>query len=93
MMDRAITTGLANNFQSAGQIAESYRSQQLKGGVFASINPNVSYDTRDQRIDASTGTNIRLSASPTAGLTTSFLKAGASASKFVPLGQRYKRSL
>jgi len=87
MMDNAITHGMASNFQQGLGVAEQYRSQQLKGGVFASISPSLNYDTRDQRIDASTGTNIRLSTTPTAGLTSSFLKAGITASKFVKLNE------
>jgi outer membrane protein assembly factor BamA len=87
MMDNAITTGMAPNFSQAAGIASQYRSQQLKGGVFASVSPSLSYDTRDARIDASTGTNIRLSTTPTLGLSTSFMKAGASYSKFMKLNE------
>jgi outer membrane protein insertion porin family len=86
MMDRAITTGMASNFAQGQQIAQQYRSQQLKGGVYASINPNISYDTRDHVVDATSGTNLRLSTTPTAGISGAFLKAGASASKFVQVG-------
>ncbi len=87
MMDNAITSGMASNFNQASVIANQYRSAQLKGGAFLSVSPSLNYDTRDQRIDASTGTNIRLSTTPTAGLTSSFLKAGVSASKFVKLNE------
>jgi len=47
---------------------------QLKGGVFSSISPSISYDTRDSVVDATRGSYVRFSTTPTA-------------SKFVPLSE------
>jgi len=87
MSQRAMQTGMASSQAAANSLAQTYRSQQLKGGVFASVSPSLSYDTRDAVVDATKGTYVRLSTTPTAGLSAAFLKTGASVSKFVPLGK------
>ena len=74
MEQRALQTGLASSSAAAASTAQSYRSQQLKGGVFSSISPSISYDTRDSVVDATRGSYVRFSTTPTA-------------SKFVPLSE------
>ncbi len=86
MADRALATGVASTQAGAQQLATSVRNNQLKGGAYLSINPSIGYDTRDHAIDATRGTVAKITASPSLGLTGStFLKAGATASKFIPL--------
>jgi outer membrane protein insertion porin family len=87
MIERAIQTGAASG-PNAYNLAQSVRSSQLKGGAFASVSPSISYDTRDAKLDATTGTLLRLSTSPSLGLTgAGFTKIGASASKFVKINE------
>ncbi len=86
MADRALATGVASTQAGAQQLAATVRSNQMKGGAYLSVNPSIGYDTRDQKIDATRGTVAKITASPSIGLTgNSFLKAGATASKFIPL--------
>ncbi|MBS2006284.1 MAG: BamA/TamA family outer membrane protein [Cyanobacteria bacterium SZAS TMP-1] len=86
MEQQALKSGLASSAAQASGLAQSYRNQQLKGGVFASISPSVSYDTRDAIVDATKGSYLRFSTTPTAGPSAAFIKGGIVASKFVPLG-------
>jgi outer membrane protein insertion porin family len=89
MEKRALATGAATTQAGAAQLASTVRKNQLAGGIYASINPSISYDTRDAAIDPTKGTLARLTASPSLGLTgSSFMKAGASVSKFVPINDR-----
>jgi outer membrane protein insertion porin family len=88
MMGRALSTGLAPTPEQAYTLASSVRQTQLTGGTYATINPSVSYDTRDAAIDPTKGTLLRLTASPSLGLASaSFAKFGASASKFIKLNE------
>jgi len=83
---RALETGRATTIAGAESLAQNVRNQQLKGGLYASINPSLAYDTRDKKLDPTSGTVARLTASPSLGITNgSFMKAGASVSKFVPI--------
>jgi outer membrane protein insertion porin family len=84
MISNSMAYGAAANAPAAYNLANQVRQQMLKGGAYMTVNPNLAYDTRDARIDPTKGTLIRLSASPSLGLTnSSFFKLGASASKFV----------
>jgi outer membrane protein insertion porin family len=86
MMSNAISTGQATTVSQAANLATATRQNQLKGGIYATVNPSLSYDTRDAKIDPTHGTYVRLSASPSLGITNaSFLKLGASASQFVKI--------
>jgi len=83
MMSNAIATGQASTVSQAAAVASATRALQLKGGAYAMVSPSLAYDTRDKKIDPSHGTYLRVSATPSLGLTnSSFLKLGASASKF-----------
>jgi outer membrane protein insertion porin family len=85
---RALNDGEANNPASALNLAHSVRANQMTGGVFASVSPSISYDTRDKPIDPSQGTLVRLSSTPSLGLTgASFTKFGLSASKYVKVNE------
>jgi outer membrane protein insertion porin family len=87
MIERAMQTGAASG-PNAYYLAKSVRESQLKGGAFASINPSISYDTRDAKLDPTTGTLLRLSTSPSLGFTgAGFAKFGASASKYVKINE------
>lgn len=86
MAARALQLGQASSQLGAEQLAASVRADQLKGGTFLTVNPSLSYDTRNAYIDATRGTYAKVSAGPSLGLSGSaFVKAGASVSKFVPL--------
>lgn len=86
MANRALLTGVATTTAGANQLAASVRNQQLQGGMYLSVNPSIARDTRDRAVDATKGSIVRVSASPSIGLNgNSFLKAGASASKFIPI--------
>lgn len=86
MANRALTTGLATNQAQANLLAQQARDNQLKGGAFVSVNPSVSYDTRDSVLDPTKGTLIKATTSPSLGLTGGgFAKFGLSASKYVPV--------
>jgi len=84
MATRAIQTGMANNAATATALAQSNRNSQLKGGTFVSVSPSLTYDTRDSMIDPTKGTLLRLSTTPSLGLSgASFAKLGASATKYI----------
>jgi outer membrane protein insertion porin family len=84
MVNRALETGAATTVAGATQLAGAVRSQSLKGGNYLSINPSIGRDTRDAKIDTLNGSLMKISASPSLGLNgATFLKAGATASKFV----------
>jgi len=86
MANRALSTGAATTTAGANQLAAAVRNQQLKGGAYLSINPSIGRDTRDSPIDATRGSAVKISASPSLGLTgNTFMKAGVTASKFVPI--------
>ncbi len=88
MTNRALATGLASTTAQAGALAGGVRANQLAGGTFATVSPSVSYDTRDSPTDPTKGTLMRLSGSPSLGLANaSFVKLGASASKYVKINQ------
>jgi len=84
MVSNSLAYGQATSTSQAFNLAQQTRNNMLKGGAYMTVNPNIAYDTRDARIDPTRGTLIRLSASPSLGLTnSSFVKLGISASKFV----------
>lgn len=87
MTNRAIATGIATNATSASSIANQIRNNQLKGGTFLTVNPSITRDTTDSAVDATRGSRLKLSASPSAGIGAAFLKGGASASKFIPISK------
>jgi outer membrane protein insertion porin family len=89
MTSRALETGLASTPAQAAMLAGGVRKDQLTGGCFFTVNPSVSYDTRDAPMDATKGTLVRLSASPSLGLANaSFAKFGLSASKYMKINEK-----
>lgn len=87
MSSRALSTGVARNAAQAAALASATRADQLRGGTFFSLNPSLSRDTRDSAIDTSRGSLAKLTAGPSLGIgNNSFMKLGASMSKFVPIG-------
>lgn len=91
MAQRALDQGKATSLAGAQALAGNVREDQLKGGTFFSLKPSLSYDTRDALFDPTKGTFARISAGPSLGLNgASFMKAGASVSKFVPVGKKGK---
>lgn len=88
MAQRALAMGKATDLAGANALAGSVRNDQLQGGTFFSLNPSLVYDTRDAFIDPTRGTHAKISVGPSIGLNgASFAKAGASFSKFKPLGK------
>lgn len=88
MAQRALDLGKASTIDGANALAGSVREDQLRGGTYFSLKPSLTYDTRDAYIDPTKGTFAKLSAGPSLGLNgSSFAKAGASLSKFIPLGK------
>lgn len=88
MAQRALDSGKANSLSGANALAGSVRDDQLRGGTYFSLTPSLNYDTRDSYIDPTKGTHVKLTAGPSVGLTGgTFAKAGASFSKFKPLGK------
>jgi outer membrane protein assembly factor BamA len=86
MAARALEIGAASTQLGADQLAASVRANQLLGGTFFTVNPSITYDTRNAYIDATRGTYAKVSAGPSLGLSgTAFAKVGASVSKFIPL--------
>jgi outer membrane protein insertion porin family len=84
MVTNSLNAHLANSVPQAFNLAQQTRDNMLKGGAYLSVNPNIALDTRDAKIDPSHGTLIRLSATPSLGLTnSSFVKLGASASQYI----------
>ncbi len=87
LTNRALAMGAPDN-QTATMVAQNIRNQQLKGGAYLSVSPQIMYDTRDRAVDPTSGTTVRLTSTPSLGLTnSSFLRAGASVSKFVKVGE------
>ncbi len=85
MTQRALTSGLASSQAGASALAQSVRDQQLKGGTFMTVNPSLTYDTRNGA-DPTKGSFAKLSAGPSLGLSgASFAKMGASVSKYIPI--------
>lgn len=83
MSANALKNGDALNAAQATALAQQVRSQQLRGGTYATISPSISYDTRDSAFDTRKGSYAKLSASPSLGLSgPSFAKLGASYSKY-----------
>ena len=90
MSQRALETGLAYNQAGANALAGSVRQDQLRGGTFFTVNPSLTYDTRDSAIDTKSGTQARLTAGPSVGLSgASFMKLGGSVSKYKQLGKGF----
>ncbi|MCC7528394.1 MAG: BamA/TamA family outer membrane protein [Candidatus Melainabacteria bacterium] len=85
MTERALTSGLASTQAGASALANQVRDQQLRGGTFFTVNPSLTYDTRDG-VDPKKGTFAKLSAGPSLGMgAPSFAKLGASVSKYIPV--------
>ncbi|CAM6006269.1 unnamed protein product [Sphagnum balticum] len=87
MMENGFANHYATNSAQAYALAQGVRSAQLQGGAYLSVNPTISYDTRDSKIDPTKGTLLRLTGTPNLGLSGAFLKAGASASQFIPINE------
>lgn len=87
IVNRAMQLGYANS-SNALAYANGIRNKALQGGTYFGINPTLVRDTRDQLFDPQKGSVARLSMGPNLGINgSSFLKAGASVSKFVPVGK------
>ena len=87
IVQNAMKFGYANS-GNALSYAEGIRKQQMKGGTYFGVNPSLTYDTRDAMFDTHKGTMAKLTAGPNIGLNgASFFKAGASVSKYVPVGK------
>jgi len=85
MTNRALATGMASSQAGAAALAQSVRDQQLKGGTFMTVNPSLTYDTRDG-VDPTKGTFAKASVGPSLGMGgPSFMKMGVSASKYIPV--------
>jgi outer membrane protein insertion porin family len=87
MATRAIQTGMTNSIPQALQIANTARSNMLAGGTYMTVNPGISYDSRDARIDPTHGTYARASISPSVGINGAFAKAGVTATKVVTIAK------
>ncbi len=87
MASRALVTGMASTDAQAAAMAGQSREQQLRGGTFFTVNPSLTRDTRDSAMDATTGSFLKASISPSAGIGGGFMKAGLSASKFKSFGK------
>ncbi len=88
MASQALLQGQASTIPQAESLAQSVRNNQLKGGAYASISPSINYDTRDNMLDPTKGTLLRLSTTPSLGLASaSFVKLGASASQYIPVNE------
>lgn len=87
IVQRAMQLGKANQFNALAY-AHGVRQKALQGGTYFGITPSIAYDTRDQVFDPQKGTMARISGGPNVALNgSSFLKAGASVSKYVPVGK------
>jgi outer membrane protein assembly factor BamA len=83
---RIMQTGLASDPVTASQMAGAVRASQLQGGLYASINPSVQYDTRDNVMDPNKGSYVKVTGTPSLGITAgSFLRGGVNASHYVPV--------
>jgi len=89
MQNRALFSGLASTQEGAVALAGQSRSQQLKGGTFLTISPSLSRDTRNSAMDPTSGSFLKASVSPSAGLGGGFIKGGLSASKYKSLGKNF----
>jgi outer membrane protein insertion porin family len=87
LQQRAFQMGKATTDAQAAAFATNVRNQQLKGGTYLTVNPSITRDTRDNMFDPTKGSFTKLTASPSAGLSGSFAKLGASYSKYVPVGK------
>jgi outer membrane protein insertion porin family len=88
LTQRALDMNQASTMAQAQQVAQNIRDTQLKGGTYLTINPSLFRDTRDNPFDPTRGSFMKLTAGPSLGLTgNSFLKAGASVSKYVPVSK------
>ncbi len=87
MKNSALANGLATTQEGAALLAGQSRADQLKGGTYLSVSPSLSRDTRDSAMDPTSGSFLKASVSPSAGLGGGFVKGGISASKFKALGK------
>lgn len=88
LVQRAIDMNKASTMLQAQQVAQDIRDTQLKGGTYLTVSPSLYRDTRDNAMDPTRGSFMKLTAGPSLGLTgDSFLKAGASVSKYVPVSK------
>lgn len=86
MLNRAARMGYGSF--TAPQFIKGIRDKQLQGGVYVGLTPSLVYDTREGSWDPRKGTFAKLTAGPSLGITgPSFMKAGASMSKYVPVGK------
>jgi outer membrane protein insertion porin family len=86
MATRAIQQGYANTIPSALQYATNQRNNILKGGAYLSINPAITYDTRDDKASPTRGMLARFTTTPSLGLNgTTFAKLDLNVSKYVPI--------
>jgi outer membrane protein insertion porin family len=88
LAEQAMKMGLTSNPLQAQQIAGAVRNQQLQGGTYMTVNPSLTYDTRDTAADPTSGTSARLTGSPSLGLgNASFARLGASVTKYVKVNE------
>jgi outer membrane protein insertion porin family len=87
MGTRAIQTGMASTIPQALAVANTARSNMLHGGTYMTVNPGISYDSRDARIDPTHGTYARASISPAMGINGAFGKAGVTMTKVVTIAK------
>lgn len=86
LVQRALDMQKATTAAGAEQVARDIRNQQLKAGTYISVSPTLYRDTRDNPLEPTRGSFAKLTAGPSLGITgDSFLKAGASVSKYVPV--------
>lgn len=87
IVQRAMQLGYANS-TNALAFANNERNKALAGGTYFGVNPALIRDTRDEIFDPTKGSIVRISGGPNIALSgSSFLKAGASVSKFIPVGK------
>ena len=90
MATRALQLGYVNaNTQNAAfnsiNYANNVRNSMMKGGAYLSINPSLVRDTRDDKKNPTKGTLVRLTASPSLGLSGAFVKAGVNVANYIPI--------
>ncbi len=86
MLERASRLGYSG--LAAPSFIQGIRDQQLKGGLYVGLTPSLIYDTKEGTWDPHKGSFAKLTAGPSLGLTgASFMKAGASASHYVKVGE------
>ena len=87
IVQRAMQLGKANQFNALAY-ANGVRNKALQGGTYFGVTPSIAYDTRDQVFDPQKGTFARISGGPNIALNgSSFLKAGASVTKYKSVGK------